>query len=167
MANAYTYNKSLSGGREPLRVLVPFSAGSSATVERGAILELASGNFIELDADQSMAGVIAVADEEIKATSLAGYYPVIVPRPGDVFDYDLSAAANPSRGDSLYWVSATTLTTSGSNILCKVFDHSGYPQQQGRADVGDVLDRGTTIRNTTRVSVMFLAAVSYYVALQA
>jgi len=163
---SYTYNKSLSGGREPLRLLVLFAAGATTTVERGEILELSGGVFLPLNADQAMAGIIAIADHTITSAHLGGYYPVIIPRPGDVFDYDLATAGNPVRGASLYWVSSTTIAEAGTNVLGEVYDHSGYPQQQGNADVGDGAGRGTTIVDAKRISMTFLRAVSYYAVLQ-
>jgi len=166
MANRWSYNKSLSGGREPMILLLPCAAGSTAVMTAGDLCELESSNMSRLDSDQSMAAILAVCHEDWTASRSAGFNPFIIPRPGDVFDVNLSAAANPSRGDALYWISHVLVTTSGSNIIGHVLDHAGYPQKQGNPDVGDVADRGTTIRNTTLVHATIRAAASYFAAVQ-
>lgn len=170
MADLYTYrgNRGNPGLVNPYVFLGRFAAGSSATVERGAVIEINANVWTELNADQSMAGVIAVAAEEIKTTSAAGLYPIYVPRPGDIWEYALTAASNPSQGADLYWISAQTVSvTPGSNVLANVVDHGGFVHQQGRADVGDVADRGdgSTIFSVNRVLMSFVAASSYYAAL--
>lgn len=162
------YVGSLFGDLPPLVILGKFQAGATQAIKRGEMLELSSGNWIPLDADQSMTAIIAIAAEEIKSGDLAGYYHILVPRPGDLWDFPL-AADNSSGdvGDALYWSDSETLTaTAGSNILAYIVGQHHYPQKQGHAADGDPADRGTTIRSVRKVQVTFKAAVSYYAALQ-
>lgn len=169
MADLYTYrgNRGDPALVNPYVVLGRFAAGSGAPVERGSIIEITGNVWDDLDADQAMAGVIAVAAEEIKSTSAAGLYPIYVPRPGDIWEYALTAASGPIPGASLYFSDAQTLKVTGNNILGNVVDHGGFVHQQGRADVGDVADRGdgSTIFSVNRVLMSFVAASSFYAAL--
>lgn len=163
----FEYMKSLSGGRKEQEMLLPFQAGSAQLIEPGQLLVLSAGNFVPLAADQAMSGVVAIAKKRITAAHLAGYYPAIIPRPDDVFKAILATAAAVTRGGSLYVTDSTQkLATSGTNVLGNVFDTYGYPLQQGDADVGDVVDRGTTVASVAWVLMTIKAATSYRTALQ-
>lgn len=161
------YVGSLFGHLQPLVILGKFQAGASQAVARGEILELSSGNWIPLGSDKSMTAIIAIAAEEIKVGDLAGYYHIIVPRPGDIFDFEL-AADNSSGdvGDAVYWSSSVLLAASGSNAIGAIVGQHHYPQKQGHAADGDPADRGTTIRSVRKVQVTIKAAASYYAAMQ-
>lgn len=153
------------GAPGPLRVAGKFQAGSSQVVKLGEMLELSGGNFIPLDADQAMSAIITVADEEIKVGDLAGYYSMIVPRPGDRFSFPLATADNPALGAALYWSDSETVTTStGSNILAYVTGYDHYPMQ-GHASEDITSDKGTTLRNTSNIILSFIQSASYYAAL--
>lgn len=139
-----------------------FQAGATQAIKAGELLELSGGNFIPLDADQAMTSIIAVAAEEIKSGDRAGYYMIFCPRPGDVFEYALAAAANPAIGDSLYWSSSEVVTvTAGTNILGYVATQDHYPHKQGHTADDASGDAGTTIRNTARVGIVFKKSVAY------
>lgn len=171
MADLYTFRGNFAFSdlsANPYECLGRFSAGASVPIERGDILLLAGGIWGPIGStDGSMAGVIAVAAEKLVTGSLAGRYPIWVPRPGDVWEYELAAASNPALGASLYPSADQAVATSGSNVLAYVVDHPGFTQQQGRADVGDVLDRGSgaTVTNVNRVLLSFRQAASYFAAL--
>lgn len=167
MANYFPWVKNLGGADGPLIKLVKFQAGATQAIAKGEILELSSGNFIPLDADQAMAGIIAVAAVDIVDGDKAGYFPVMIPRPDDVFEFDLAAAAAAALGASLYYSSSTTLTTTaGSNVIGKVWDHEGIPKEQGRLSKSSLMDQGTTIGSATSVHMIFNEAVSYLAAFQ-
>lgn len=166
MANRWSYNKSLSGGLQPMILSLPVAVGSSTTFSRGVLCELESATMSPLDSDQSMAGILAISVEEWNTSRVAGFANFLIPRPGDVFDVNLETAGNPTRGADLYWSSSVLVKETGSNIIGNVVDHSGYPQKQGNPDVGDVADRGTTVRDTILVHATIRAAASYYIALQ-
>lgn len=155
------------GASEPFVIRGLFQAGGSQAIKIGELLELSGGNWIPLDADQSMAAVIAVANEEIKDGDRAGYYEIIVPRPGDVFEYSNDAADNPSVGDDLYWISSESVTTAtGSNVLGNSVGQSLYPAKQEHLSEGGVANMGTTVRSGSYVQMTIKAAASYYAAMQ-
>lgn len=166
MANRWSYNKSLSGGLQPMILTLPVLAGSTTTFGAGELCELESATMSPLDSDQSMAGILAISAQEWTTSRLAGFASFIIPRPGDVFDVNLNAASNPTRGADLYWVSSVLVKVTGSNIIGNVVDHAGYPAKQGDPNVGDVADRGTTIRDSILVHATIRAAASYFIAIQ-
>lgn len=163
--NKFTWKRNLNGASGPLRVRGKFQAGATQAIKQGEILELSSTNWIPLDADQAMAGIIAVADVEIRSGYRAGFYNLIVPRDGDVFEYALAAASNPALGASLYWSDSQTVTvTAGTNVLGYVVGDAHLPEQ-GLYPPDP--DGGTTIKTISSVLMVFKKAVSYYAALQA
>jgi len=166
MATAGALYKGRIGDPEakPHVMLLPFASGTA--IEPGELLHLDT-TFKSQNADESVDAGVAVSIHRITTSHAAGYYPAIVPRKDDLFEISLDAAASAARGTDLYWSSSQLLTaTTGSNILGNVYDHAGYPQQQGNADVGDVADRGTTVRNVDKVLFCFEESVSYLAALQ-
>jgi hypothetical protein len=157
------------GASAPLVMLGKFAAGASVPVERGELLEL-TGNtnteWVPMDSDFAMSANVAIANEQIKSGDLAGYYEIIVPRDGDMFEFDLAAAGTTAVGTAVYWSSSTVVATSGSNVLGDVIGMDHYPEKQGHASSGDPLDRGTTIRSTSKVTITIKKAASYYTAVQ-
>ena len=165
-SDVYQFIGNIYGHDKPLRVDLPVAAGSTTTIDKGEMCELDTGVFTPISADDSFAGVLAICDEEITAERKVGRASFIVPRPGDLFRVKLAAETNPSRGASLYYSTSKVVATSGSNPFANVFNHAGFPQKQGRADVGDVADRGTAIGSVLWVEATIKAAASYYAALQ-
>jgi hypothetical protein len=164
-ANEVRWVRNELGAPGPFKFKGKFQAGATAAIKRGEILELASGNFIPLDADQSMAGILAVSDCELRTGDLAGYHDLIVPRPGDVFEIELAAAAANAQAAPLYWVNSQKLTvTPGTNIVGTIVDDTIFPAQ-GFQSVNPSFDAGTTARTTNKVRFAFRAAASYWVAL--
>jgi len=165
--NRQAFIGNLYGAKEPLRILGLFQAGSTQAIKRGEILELDTGVWIPLNADQSMSAVIAVADEEIKAGDLAGYYHILIPRPGDVFEFELAAAGATAIGTALYYSTSQKVTVStGSHVLGYACGQENYPQAQGHAADGDPSDRGTSIKSQSYVRMTFKEAASYLKAFQ-
>ena len=163
----FEFVKSIYGFKGPLIKLLPFQSGGSQLITPGQAIVLSAGNFVPLAADQAMSSVLAVSVKRITASHLAGYYPAIIPRPGDVFKATLATAAAATRGSSVYVTDSTqALATSGTNVLGSIWDTPGYPQEQGNADVGDVVDRGTTVASAAWVEILFKSSVSYLNALQ-
>lgn len=164
--NKATWVKNLNGANAPLIMLGKFQAGSTQAVKRGEILELSGGNFIPLASDKSMSAIIAIANEELKVGDLAGYYEIIVPRPGDVFEFELAAASALALGTALYYSTSQVLTvTAGTNIIGYACGQENYPQQGHTADDASG-DMGTTVRSTSYARMTFKEAVSYFKALQ-
>lgn len=166
--NKTPWLRNLDGASEPMVMLGNFAAGSTAAIKRGEILEL-TGNtnteWVPIDSDFNAAGNLAVANEEIKAGDRAGYYEIIVPRPGDVFEFALASATAIALGASLYYSASQTVATSGSNAIGTAVGQAHYPQKQNHLTDDGGPDSGTTIKSTSYVEMTFDVAGSYYAAL--
>jgi hypothetical protein len=163
--NKFPWKRNLFGATEPLFWYGKFQAGATQAVKSGEILELSGGNWIPLASDKSMAAIIAVAYDEIKVGDLAGYYTLIVPRPGDVFEFALAAAGATAQAASLYWSDSQTLTvTAGTNIIGAAYGQKNVPPQ-GHAASDASGDRGTTLLVESSVEMMFDISASYFAAL--
>lgn len=156
------------GAPGPYIKLGSFQAGATQAIVRGQILILSAGHFVPISSDTAMAGVIAVANEDIPSGDRAGYYEIIVPRHGDVFEFDLAAASAIAVGTALYYSSSEALTvTAGTNIIGYAAGQQHYPAKQGHVTDDGSGDAGTTIRSTSQVRMKFKAAVSYLAIEQA
>lgn len=164
-SNKATWVRNLNGASEPLIMLGNFAAGASVPIKRGEIIEL-TGNtnteWVPLDSDFDPAGNLAVANEEIKAGDRAGYYEIIVPRPGDVFEFELAAATAIVMGAELFYSSSQKLATTGTNELGVSVGQEHYPQKQGHLADEPGGDAGTTVKSTSYVRMHFKTAGSYY-----
>lgn len=151
---------------EPMVRLGNFQAGSTQAIKRGEILEFTGASntaWVPIDSDFSMSGSVCVANEEIKSGDLAGYYEVIVPRPGDIFEFDLAAAGATAYGTALYYSSSEAVTvTVGSNIIGYSCGQENYPLGQGHLADGEIGDKGTTIKSQTKVRMTFKASASLF-----
>lgn len=168
-SNKYVFVKNLNGADGPLVLPIGrFAAGSSQAVKVGEILELSGGDFTPLTSDKAMAATVAIAAEEIKDGDRAGYYDIMIPRPGDVFEVELEAAAAAAIGAAVYIddESQKVTTTAGSNVLGHVIGHGGVPHKQGHLTAGDLIDSGTTIASTNHVHITIKEGASYWNALQ-
>jgi hypothetical protein len=116
--NRVAWVGNVNGASEPLILKGLFDAGATTAIKSGEILEkTGTGNtvWVPLDADYDMTGAsdaVAVAGCEIKSGDRAGYYPVIVPRPGDIFEFELATAAAVALGAALYYSTSQKLTTN-------------------------------------------------------
>lgn len=159
------WKKNLYGAMAPFKYPGSFVAGSTTAVKSGEILVLGAGTWAPLGSDASMSATIAVSDSEVRAGDLAGYRPIIVPRPGDVFEITLAAAAAPGLATALYYSSSQALTiTAGTNIIGYEFPEGEIPLQ-GFQSVNPSYDATTTIRTVSKVTFVFKASVSYWAAL--
>ena len=166
--NQARWIRNLFGAPKPLVMLGLFQAGVTAAVNRGELLELtADGNtkWIPMNSDFAGSANVAIANEEIKSGDRAGYYEIIVPRPGDLFEFDLDTANNPALATALYYSSSEVVSESGSNILAYVAGQDHYPDKQGHLSDDASGDAGATLRNTAAVHLTFKEAVSYWKAL--
>lgn len=163
--NRVAWVGNLYGAKEPLIMLGNFAAGSTAAIKRGEIIEL-TGNtnteWVPLDSDFDPAGNLAVMNEEIKASDRAGYYEIIVPRPGDIFEFELAAAAATVLGAELFYSTSQKLAASGTNEIGVSVGQENYPQKQGHLTDEPSGDAGTTIRSQSYVRMHFKLAGSYY-----
>lgn len=169
-ANKVTWIRNLFGASEPLIMLGKFQAGASQAIKRGEILELTADTntrFVPMDSDFAMAANVAIANEEIKNGDRAGYYEIVVPRPGDIFAFLLAAAGAPALGTALYWSSSQVLTvTAGSNIIGYAAGQAHYPLKQGHLADDASPDAGETLRSLPYVHMVFKESVSYFAAFQ-
>jgi len=159
----------LDGASEPRVMLGKFQAGATQAIKRGELLELTGDTntaWVPLDSDFGMNSNVAIANEEIKSGDRAGYYEIIVPRPGDIFEFDLAAAGNDGAGTAVYYSDSETVTvTAGSNVLGYIVGQEHYPDKQGHLTDDASGDAGTTIRSVSKARIAIKAACSYYSAL--
>lgn len=150
----------------PLRAPGLFQAGATQAITAGQLLErTASTNtkWVPIDSDHDATVTkLAIAGQDIISGDLAGFYEIIVPRPGDVFEFDLAAASAMDAETALYYSSPTAMATSGSNIIAYSYFGPNFPGLQKRLSQGQLGDFGVTFRSTNRVRVIFRAAVSIY-----
>lgn len=166
--NQARFVRNIYGAPGPYIVPGAFQAGATQAVKMGEILELtgdSSTKWVPWDSDYNADANIAIAAEEIKSGDRAGYYQIIVPRPGDVFTFELASASNPSLGASLYYSSSEKFTTSGTYPVAAVCGWHHYPPLQTHLTAEPSTDMGTTIKSTSWVEVTFLQDVSYFDAL--
>ena len=163
--NRQSWIRNIFGESEPLIMRGLFQAGGTQAIKRGELLELDTGNWVPLDADQAMTAIIAVANEEIQSGDRAGYYEILVPRPGDVFEYELATANDVVVGQALYYSDSQTVTEAvGSNILGYAIGQTNYPKKQGHLAKDASTDSGTTVRLASYVEMTIIAAASYFAA---
>lgn len=150
---------------KPLIVNGLFQAGSTQAVKRGEILEF-TGNtnaaWVPWDSDADITVGIAVAACEIKSGDRAGYYPIIVPRLGDVFQFVLATASALAQGTSMTYSDSQTLTTGGSHVMGFAYGYDHYPYPQGHLADDAAGDLGTTVRSTPYVDMVFKISRSWY-----
>lgn len=171
--NQTRWVKNLLGPHITGPLIVPglFQAGATQAIKRGELLELTGDTntaWVPMDSDYNMAKNVAIAHREIKSGDPAGYYEVVVPRPGDVFEYALDAADDLALGTALYWSSSEAVTdTAGSNILGHVagWTHYAaiYPNNPADSGAGT---KGVTIGTQSRVHLTIEVSNSFYAALQ-
>lgn len=167
--NRIRWVRNLYGIHEPFTGLGLFQAGTTQAIKRGELLEKTAGGatqWIPMDSDYAMSADVAIADCELKSGDLAGYYPIVIPRPGDVFEYELAASGSSTVGTAVYWSNSEKVTvTAGTNIIGHICGFFNYPRQRFKSEDGSP-DFGTTIRATTFAHITIKAAASFYAALQ-
>lgn len=168
-SNHARWIRNLEGASEPLVMLGNFAAGATKAIKRGELLEFTGGSntqWVPMDSDFAGAGNVAIANEEIKSGDRAGYYEIIAPRPGDVFEFPLATASAIAYGAELFWSDSETLAATGTYEVGNAVGQEHYPQKQGHLADDATGDAGTTIRSTSYVRMTFTRAVSVYAKLQ-
>ena len=164
--NRVVWVRNLNGALGPLRMPGLFAAGATKAIKRGEILEQTAGSsdtWVPLDSDFGMNSNVAVADEEVVSGDRAGYYGILVPRPGDVFRFLLAAANDVDIGTPLYFSDSETVTISaGSNIIGNSVGFGHYPFPQGHLSVDGGGDLGVTIPTQLQVEMVFTEVASYW-----
>jgi len=166
-SNKVRWVGSVDGACEPLVWLGNFQAGATQAIKRGELLELTGATntaWVPLDSDFAMDSNVCIANEEVKSGDRAGYYEVIVPRRGDIFEYDIDTANNPTIGTAVYYSSSEAVSESGTNVLGYTVGQEHYPLKQGHLADDGSLDAGTTLKNVSQVRIVIREAVSYYSA---
>ena len=158
--------KNINGATRPYIQKGLFQAGGTQAIVRGQLLEFTGDTntkWVPMDADFAMNSNVAIANEDINDGDLAGYYEIIVPRPGDVFEFALASASAVANAAPLYFSSATVVTTSaGSNIIGNSVGQDHLPQKQTHLTEGQQGDRGTTIKSTSTVQMLITETASIY-----
>jgi len=157
--------RNLDGATEPLTMLALFQAGATQAISAGELLEFTGDTntaFVPLDSDYAMDGDVAIAAEEIKSGDRAGYYSVYVPRPGDVWEFDLATAAATPYGTVMTYSSSEVVTTGGSNTLGTAVGQEHYPDHQGHLADDVSGDAGTTIKTIGTVRMTIDLKASFY-----
>lgn len=155
------------GHQEPLIMLGAFQAGSTQAIKRGEILSLTGDSNTKwepISSDLSAAANLAIAACEIKAGDRAGYYPIMVPRPGDIFEYPVATAAATAVGTAMTYSTSQQLTTGGTYAILYACGQEHYPLEQGHLADDAGPDRGTTIKSSGYVRGMMRLAASYFAA---
>jgi hypothetical protein len=159
----------LDGAAEPLIVLGKFELGSTTAIKPGELLELTADtntSWVPMDSDFAMDSNVAIANEEIKDGDRMGFYEIIVPRPGDIFEFELADASAVAVGTALYYSSSEKVTvTVGTNIIGYGVGQEHYPDKQGHLADDASGDAGETVKSTSYVRMCIRAAASYYSAL--
>ena len=161
----WRWMRNVLGASEPYIIQGRFAAGASQAIKDGQLIELVSSDWTPLAGDRDLsAGVCAIAATKIESGDRAGYYPIIVPMPGDIFRFQLDASEGIAVGTALYpygTVGEQVTNTSGTNILGAVVDDAHYPEQ-GHLSVDGSPDAGTTLRVQAHVGMSIQASNSYY-----
>lgn len=163
--NRARWVKNLNGAQEPLVMLGLFQAGVTNAVKRGELLEFTyntNAAWGPMDSDYPMEGNVAIANEEIKSGDRAGYYEIIVPRPGDVFEYDLDTPAATVFATPVYYSSSEAVSASGTNVLGLTVGMAHYPDKQGHLADDASGDAGSTVRSCAYVHIVILERNSLY-----
>jgi hypothetical protein len=164
--NQNRFIENVYGAPGPLVMLGVFQAGGTQAAKRGEMFYL-NTNFLPVTADLNCSASLAIVNEEIKSGDRAGYYEIIVPRPGDIFEFDLDTAAGTAVGAGLY-LGATypteSFAASGSHPTAYACGQSHYPLKQGHLSDDAGPDMGVTVRTASRVRCMFELASSYFAA---
>lgn len=132
--NLSPWKYSLEGATEPLVLKGQVQAGATQAIKEGELCTFneTSGYWQPISAAADIKWVLAFANEEISALTApsARYSTFVIPRPGDVFEIELAAAASIEIGHN-YEPTGTntqtaTLDADGEAVFSSVGD-SNYP----------------------------------------
>ena len=165
--NQQRYIGNVYGAPEPFIMLGLFQAGSTQAAKIGEMF-YSNTNFVPVTADLNLSASLAIVNEEIKAGDRAGYYEIIVPRPGDIFEFALDTAAATTLAYALNCGASDptqSFAVGGSHPTAYSIGQSNYPLKQGHLADDASPDAGTTVRSQSRVRCHFELASSYYLTL--
>ena len=163
-SNRAVWVGNMYGCTKPFIMLGKFETGQA--IKRGEILELtadSSSSWVPLDSNFAMSADIAVANEEVFSGDRMGFYEIMVPRPGDVFEFDIATAAATALGTALYYSSSEQVTASASGtVLGYAAGQEHYPLKQGHLTDDAGPDRGESLRTSSKVRMTFKESGSYW-----
>ncbi len=158
--NRAPWSKDINGGREPLRILMPVDAGSSYAIKRGEICKVGLNTSdrpgpVTAATDKTL---LVIADQEQKSTDVARMIPFIVPRPGDVFEFAISAARAVVFGDNFAIHSSTpsqtlAYTAAGTNLVARQASDHNCPEPE---------EKSVTRRPVSFAQVVFDEQASFF-----
>ncbi|HNR14402.1 MAG TPA: hypothetical protein PKM59_13935 [Thermodesulfobacteriota bacterium] len=153
--NKSPWVKNIFGATQPLIMPGKVQAGATAVIKKGEICTYneTAGYFIPANAIADFVYSFAISYEEQKSADLERYIDFIIPRPGDVFEFQLDAARAAAVGDAL------KLTASDSQKLTYDADGNAVAFIVGFENYPEF---GTTLRNLSYAQVMFHAEFSYW-----
>ncbi len=155
--NLYPWVKNLEGG-DPTRLLLPVQAGSTATIKRGEICKMgenAAGYMAPVDAANDTTG-LAIADQEQKSDDVERMIYFIIPKPGDIFEFEMTAARAVAYGETFAISTSQKLAYATSNVVFRSGDDSNYPEPE---------EKSITKRSVSHVRGSFDEQASYYLEL--
>jgi hypothetical protein len=161
MSNIDVYRGNLDGLPGPLVFRGLVQAGSTDSFERGDILNWneTTGYFTKVDAAADITYLLAFADEEIDADTCpaARYSRLIIPRPADLFEIPLAAAAAIAVGANYIPTGTTdqqaTADADGAPVFTSV-GQGNYPEP--------IKNGGTTVRSMANGLFTVNYEFSYY-----
>lgn len=150
--NRWMYN--IDGASEPLRLLIPTKAGSTTAIKAGEMCKVGktyAGYPTPVTSGDATA--IVIAEEEQKSTDPERMLHYIIPRPGDVFEFALSAARAVVLGETLAVSNSETLAYAVSNVVARICATDNCPVPA---------EKSVTRRSVSRARVNFDDAASYW-----
>jgi len=123
----------IGGATKPYRQKFPAAVGTTRTIDKGAMCYMATGDsdLVEVSAATDNLYAIVVADEAQLATHPERFIWCIVPRPDDVFEFDLDAATLVYFGLECQIASKNTLKVSATDPIASVADTSHQQAETG------------------------------------
>ncbi len=159
--NLYPWVRNLDGATDPLVILGKVQAGATQAIKQGELVTWneTSGYFEPIDAAADIKYNLAFAGEEVSKlnTPQAGYRHIIVPRPADVFEIELAAAAAIEVGHNYEPTGTNSQTATLDADGDPVFNAVGQANYPGREKYA-----GTTIQSASHGLFTVNIAYSYY-----
>jgi len=121
-------------GAQPFYHFFPAAAGSSQAIKMGEICVMANGDtdIAPMAAVDENVNAIVIPVEEQKSTDVERFIKCIVPKYGDVFEFDLDTATQVQFGTELKWSDSQTLTaSSGTDTIAVVCDLNPHQPASG------------------------------------
>lgn len=153
--NKTPWQRNLEGAAEPLEVLMPVDAGASYPIKKGEICKVGintAGRPAPVTAATDVTQLVVAAEEQ-KSTDVARFIRFQVPRPGDVFEFDLSAARAVVLGETLAISDSQTLAYAVENVIARIASDHNCPEPE---------EKSVTRRSISHAEVVFDETASYF-----